>query len=491
MSGGGGGGQTSSTVTQSNLPEYAEPYFTNMMARAEIASQRPYVPYTGQIQANQSPDTLAAQQQVREMQGAYQPYMQAATDTLGFTGDVASRMAAYQAPDIASRYQAPAAYSPSQYQSSYQAPSVYAPGQFQSQFQAGAGYAPGQFYTQNITPQEVTTQDFTGANLQQYMSPYMQNVIENQKRAAVQAFQEGQASRDEGAIRSGAFGGYRNAIERGVAERGLEKNLSDIEGAGQQAAYQQAMAQFNADQARQLQAASTTAGLGLTAQQANLQALMQAQQAAEQSRQYGGTLGFQEAQYANQAQLAAAQQAEQARQYYAQLMQQQAQFGSQADLAAAQMREQSGQYGATLGSQQGMFGAQQDLNAQIAAAQAAQQAANLWGQSGALGLQGSQLYGSLGGLQQQLGLAGTQALGTIGSQQQAYEQQALDIARQSFENQRDYEKQMLQFYGALLRGVPVSPSSNITQYQATSPMAQMAGLGLTGLGMYNMLGKMA
>ena len=397
---GGAPSQTTSTVNQSNLPEYARPYFENLLGRAETASQAQFAPYTGQTLAYQSPDTLAAQQQIRNIAGQYQGDISSARSALGGVTDVASNLAGYQAPDIASTYQAPGAY------------------------------APTQFNVQQITPGTVTSQDFTGANLSQYMSPYMQQVVEAQKAAATRAFQEGQAARDQGAIRSGALGGYRNAIERGVAQRGLEQNLANIEAQGQQSAYQQAMAQYNADQARQLQAATTTAGLGLTAQQANMQALLAAQQAAEQSRQYGGTLG----------------------------------------------------------SQQGMFGAQQDLQAQIAAAQAAQQAAGIQAQGGALGLQGAQGYGNLANLAQQLGFGGAQALGASGAQQQAYQQQQLDIARQQFENARDYEKQMLQFYGGILHGVPVSPSSNITQYQSTSPTAQLAGLGLSGLALSKMMG---
>lgn len=413
MSSGGAPSQTTSTVNQSNLPEYAKPYFESLLGRTETASQAKYTPYSGSVQlasgqksapgqtlAGQSPDTLSAQQAVRGVVGQYQGDVNAARYGLGGVYDIAQNLGAYQAPDIASSYQAP------------------------------SSYTPGQFQTQPITPGTVTSQDFTGANLSNYMSPYMQSVVEAQKAAATRAFQEGQAARDTGAIRSGAFGGYRNAIERGVAQRGLEQNLTNIEAQGAQSAYQQAMAQYNADQARALQAASTTAGLGLTAQQANQAALMQAQQMGEASRQYGSTLG----------------------------------------------------------SQQGMFGAQQDLQAQIAAAQAAQQAAGVQAQGGALALQGAQGYGNIGSLQQQLGLGGAQALGASGAQQQAYEQQQLDIARQQFENQRDYEKQMLQFYSGILHGVPVSPSSNITQYQSTSPVAQMAGLGLSGLALSKMMG---
>ena len=59
MSKGGGGSsgpqQTESTVTQTNLPEYAEPYFTRLMQRGEAESLQPYRTYTGQRLAEQSP----------------------------------------------------------------------------------------------------------------------------------------------------------------------------------------------------------------------------------------------------------------------------------------------------------------------------------------------------------------------------------------------------------------------------------------------------
>jgi hypothetical protein len=48
--GGGGGGapqQTTATTYQSNLPEYAEPYFKEIMARTQKESIQPYTAYTG------------------------------------------------------------------------------------------------------------------------------------------------------------------------------------------------------------------------------------------------------------------------------------------------------------------------------------------------------------------------------------------------------------------------------------------------------------
>ena len=57
MSKGGGGGpqSTQSTVTQTNLPEYAEPYFTRLLQRSEAESLQPYRTYTGQRLAPLSP----------------------------------------------------------------------------------------------------------------------------------------------------------------------------------------------------------------------------------------------------------------------------------------------------------------------------------------------------------------------------------------------------------------------------------------------------
>ena len=41
MGGGGGGGPTESTVTQTNLPEYAEPYYRDLLARTGYESAVP------------------------------------------------------------------------------------------------------------------------------------------------------------------------------------------------------------------------------------------------------------------------------------------------------------------------------------------------------------------------------------------------------------------------------------------------------------------
>jgi len=112
---------------------------------------------------------------------------------------------------------------------------------------------------------------FNNQAAQDYMNPYTQNVVDYQKSQALRDFQIAQPMRQAQAVRQGAFGGSRSAIVDAEAQRTLNSQLQGIEATGQQAAFQNAQQQFNADQARRLQA----------------------QQMGEQSRQYGAGLGMQ------------------------------------------------------------------------------------------------------------------------------------------------------------------------------------------------------
>ena len=57
---------TTSTVNQSNLPAYAEPFFTGLLERTEDASLTDYTPYEGQRIAEFSPDTQAGFSALRD-----------------------------------------------------------------------------------------------------------------------------------------------------------------------------------------------------------------------------------------------------------------------------------------------------------------------------------------------------------------------------------------------------------------------------------------
>ena len=124
----------------------------------------------------------------------------------------------------------------------------------------------------------------------QYMSPYMQNVVDIQKREANRDFAKQMARLDAQAVGAGAYGGSRNALERSEARRAQAQRLGDIEAQGLQQAYQSGMGQFSAEQ-----------GLGLQAGQANLSAAQQTAMANQQA------LNQQRSQYVNNALQAAMQ----------------------------------------------------------------------------------------------------------------------------------------------------------------------------------------
>lgn len=84
-----------------------------------------------------------------------------------------------------------------------------------------------------------------GANIGSYMSPYMQNVVDIQKREA--ARQSGIAGVQQAgqATQAGAFGGGRDAILRAERERNLMTQMGDIQQQGSQAAFDRATQQYN------------------------------------------------------------------------------------------------------------------------------------------------------------------------------------------------------------------------------------------------------
>lgn len=148
----------------------------------------------------------------------------------------------------------------------------------------GMQYNPLNFQPQSITGGSMNVGDSGGDigvgyggmggaqnTLQQYMSPYMQNVVQRQQQdASRQSAIAGQAQQAQ-AARMGAFGGSGDYLMRGQMARDLARQKGDIQATGLQNAYSQALSQFNQEQQQRQQAA----------------------QLGEQSRQYGAGLGLQ------------------------------------------------------------------------------------------------------------------------------------------------------------------------------------------------------
>lgn len=453
---------TSQTVTQTNLPEYAKPYYLNLMNRAQALSYTPYQAYGGQRIAGFTPEQQALQAETLGLQTPEQfgqaAQGAAATGLMGLD-------TAYRGLNQAFGYQ------PGQFNAGYQAMG-YGP----SGFSADSVQAPQLTQYQmrgprNVYAERAGSDYFNPAAAGYYMSPYIEEAIAPQLREARLAGDVAKQRGMLGSIAGGTFGGSRQALLQAEQERGTQQLMSDIVGKGYQGAYENAQKQFEADQQRQmaaqqlnvqsgLQAALANQGMGYQTGLANLQALLGTQQlGAGQNLQ---------AQLANQQYgLNAQQLAEQSRQFGATFGESSAARAAQYAMAEQQAREQAGQYAAGLGKDLGLAGMQ-------------------------YGLGSSQLLGQLGSAEQQADLARLQAQQQTAAQPQALQQQQLDLAYQDFLRQQQYPMDMLGFYSSMLRGIPIQPSTATQMYQQPPSLAsQLTGLGLAGVSLGKLSGAFA
>jgi hypothetical protein len=128
---------------------------------------------------------------------------------------------------------------------------------------------------------------YTAETAQQYMSPYMQAVVDEQSRRAVQRFDEQRGARNAQAVQAGAFGGSRQGVQEGMAERSLAEQLGGIQAQGLQNAFQQGAQQFGQDRAALMAQEQAQAQANQQSQQAQLQALGFSGQQAQQMVGFG------------------------------------------------------------------------------------------------------------------------------------------------------------------------------------------------------------
>lgn len=361
-SSGGGGSSTTKSVT-TNLPEYAQPFYEELLkqsgkqvyttdSQGKVTGVKPYQKYTGPRVATFSPEQKAVQTEVSQMTTPGQ--FATAESTLGTVGQqagAASQLGLTQA----------------------------------------LGYQPG-----TITPQQVSTGQFDTAAAQQYMSPYTQSVTDIQKREAQRQADIQRNRAAQASIGRGTFGGGRQALMQSEADRNTQQLLADIQARGDLTAFQQAQQAFQADQAR-----------GLQAQQANQAAALQ----------------------------------------------------------AAQMGQQAQQFQAGLGKDVGLAGL-------------------------GTGLETAKATGQLGATEQMANLERLKAQAASGAEKQALQQEINNIKYQQFKEAQDYQRAMLEYQSNILRGTAGALGSTQVAYApAPSLASQLGGLGLAGLGLYNILGR--
>lgn len=222
-----------STVNQSNLPEYARPFFENLLNATQSEMQQPYVPYQGARIQGFTGDQNAAFSGIRSLAQMGNP-----------TTDTAAAGAA----------------------------GVYNPAMAYGNFQA----------------QQVGTNMFPGQDISGYMNPYVSNVLDRLQSATQRNFLESQGQRDTAAERAGAYGGSRQAIENILARRNLDTQLGDQQANLLNQGYQQATGLWTSDQGRRLQADLANQQAGIQGAQVGLQGLNTGLQSSQLLGQLGG-----------------------------------------------------------------------------------------------------------------------------------------------------------------------------------------------------------
>lgn len=101
----------------------------------------------------------------------------------------------------------------------------------------------------------------TAETIGERMSPYMQQVVDIEKREAERAAERARQGLAAQAVGSRAFGGSREALMQSELERNLQQQLGDIQTRGQQAAFQQAQQAFEQQKQRQLAGGQQMAGM--------------------------------------------------------------------------------------------------------------------------------------------------------------------------------------------------------------------------------------
>lgn len=495
--GGGGSAPTQSTSYNTNVPEYAKPYVSNMLeatqkqlfnttpgpeGSTQITGFKPYQPYSSDVNNYVAGFSPMQQQAQRGIAGLQVPGQFADASNMAQQAGLGSLNAQYnpmsagynqvrgaqtQAAQMGNAPMSEAAMGSGQNMQAamgsgqdMQAAQMGGSPQAQAAAMQAAqlGNTPlaqaAQFGgPRDVNAQNVGTQDYTGQNVSNYMNPYLKGALDPQLAEVQRQYDITGTQQKSGAAKSGAFGGSREALMAAENQRnaGIAKN--QIIGQGYNQAFQNAQQQFNTQQQANLQAQQANQGANLQAGLANqnmgyntgVQNAQLQQQANLANQGLMGQYGLQQGQFgqaANQFNAGNQQQANLANQALAgQYGMQQGQFNQAANQANQASRNQFGM--ANLANQQ-------------AANQANQAAQNQFGMANLSN-------------RQQSGLANQALMGQYGMQQGQFNQ-ASNLANQQSRNQANLANQQAQLQ---------AQQQNIGQQQFGANY-RMQGLGQAG-----------
>jgi hypothetical protein len=276
LEGGGGGGPTSSTVTQSNIPEWLRPQTEALLGAAtqEYFETTPRELTKFKTETRVDPDGNTTEVQVPDgTEMAYditgiRPFTPYSTDPSKYV----------------------AGFTPGQEQVFRETANLQTPGAFGAAGQLmGAG---GRGGLESVVPaygygQQAQQSGLYGqgigfsygqmatdpSSIAAYMSPYQQGVTDIAKTQAIEDAKKSQLGANLGAVRQGTYGGARQSLVQAQREAALQKQLGDIQTQGLQSAYDRAV------QAQQFGVSSGIQGAqaGIQGAQAGLQGVGAAQ----------------------------------------------------------------------------------------------------------------------------------------------------------------------------------------------------------------------
>jgi hypothetical protein len=503
---GGGDAPTSTTVNQSNIPEYLRPQVETLLGGAtkelfqtkeipgvdgapstfEIVGTTPYIPYSSNVK-DYVADFSPLQQQVQynaanlQMPGQFNQATGYANQAAQGGVDSAGRAYGYGNAGFQSGQQGQ--------QMGMQGGDYY--GSMGAQYgQQGAGYgAQGAQYGQQGAGYGAQAADVgqMGLRAEQYGRNVSAQAEDYARDAAA-------AGRDYATAAQNKYnpltGKYDTSSAISAYMSPYQQNVTDIQIEGLQRQADIARTQRGAQAARAgafggarqaIENAEANRALASQMDAARAQGLQQAYQDAQRNLQYGSNLGLQGLQGANQG-LGTALQGGQLGLSGIGTALQGLQGGMQGSGLGIQ-GAQAGMQGAGLGIQ----GAQAGLSGvdrQLAGTAQGMQGAGM-GLQGVTGAQAG--YGLANQAAANLANIGTAQLGAqtgilglqnqIGAQQQGQEQQYINQAISNFGQAQEAPMQRYGQFNSLLRGYAV-PGSTTTQYQAqASPLSQLAGAG--------------
>lgn len=242
---------TETTVTNTSIPEELMPFMERTLASAEAVSNRPYEAYPGQRLAGFSGDTTQSFDLTRGNVGAYQPFYQTGTDALGQAMNGIGTELGNRATSA------------------------------------------GLTHYQSGNARDVSNTTWDNTQAQNYMSPYIQQVINRAKLNMGQDYDQQRQGLDMKAAQMGAFGGSRHGVLEGMASDSYLNRVADMESQLLNQGYSNAQQAFGQDMGRSIQSQGMNQQSDLTTLGRNLGANMQVQDLGARIDMAGTQAGLQ------------------------------------------------------------------------------------------------------------------------------------------------------------------------------------------------------